>query len=415
MKTLLLKLYHSRPTLVGALLALCVNIPLAQTIRDSSPPTTQSVAGESAVIDAVTPLASQYERGQTFGFTMTLRNNGTVALTGLEVTAVIQDPSGKQVDGRVVSSGIDLSVGQILYTNSGVYFQIPSNAPAGGYSVWVVLSRPSPLKTFDSEYGYFSVVVPTLSLDVQPSGTQTVQPGQALTTYTITVRDQVGNPVGGASVGIQNGVSGGTTSVTTVTPGGTASYNYTVPGNATAGTYTITFGPATKSGYANSGTVSMGVTVSGVESAVLNYITPLASSYEPGQIFGFTMGVSNTGTVALSGLEVDAVVQRPDGQVVSHQVVNSGINLAVGESQVLNSGQFYSIPGDAPSGTYTFYATLRQASPLKNFDAKSNNFTVVVPTLSLDVQPGGTQTVQQGQALPTYTITVRDQAGNPVG
>ena len=113
---------------------------------------------------------------------------------------------------------------------------------------------------------------------------------------------------------------------------------------------------------------------------MLNFITLLAGSYQPGQKFGFTMGLSNTGTVALSGLEVTAVVQRPDGQVVSNQAAVSGIGLAVGGSIVLNATQVYTIPADGPSGTYTFYVTLRRPSPLKNSDRYTK---VSVPKFAL--------------------------------
>jgi hypothetical protein len=66
---------------VGLFLVLSLNVALAQTARSGGGATSQSVASECAVIDALAPLASPYQRGQIFGFTMTLRNNGTAIVT----------------------------------------------------------------------------------------------------------------------------------------------------------------------------------------------------------------------------------------------------------------------------------------------------------------------------------------------
>ena len=113
----------------------------------------------------------------------------------------------------------------------------------------------------------------SLTLDVQPSATQTANPNQLLS-YRITVRDPNGNGISGATVPVANPLTSNT-SVTTGS-GGTFNYSFTVPSGASSGNFTLTFGGASKSGYLTSALVQRTVTVNGPQPTLTLAVTPTA-------------------------------------------------------------------------------------------------------------------------------------------
>jgi uncharacterized protein (TIGR03437 family) len=140
----------------------------------------------------------------------------------------------------------------------------------------------------------------TLSVSVQPNSPQTVTIGQTLT-WTATVQDSSSlAPVSGANLPIID-LLGAVQNFTT-NASGQVSFVYTVPASVTPGFSAITFGPATKTGFTQSGNVGVSVTVNGL----LNLsVTPSGSqTVIPGQSANFTITVTDSNGAGVSGATI---------------------------------------------------------------------------------------------------------------
>ena len=144
----------------------------------------------------------------------------------------------------------------------------------------------------------------TLSLSVSPSGPLNREPGQTASyTATVTSGD---SPVSGALVQVNDPLCGFSGFMPSTNGSGQASYSCTVPGGTSSGNHTITFGPATKSGFSQSGTQNRTVSVS--QAALSLSVTPSGTlSREPGQTASYTATVTS-GDSPVSG----ALVQVND-------------------------------------------------------------------------------------------------------
>ena len=122
-------------------------------------------------------------------------------------------------------------------------------------------------------------------------------------TFTMTVRDPSGAAVSGVNVAIQDGVQGGVLQNVTTNASGQAAYGYSIPTQVSPGTYAMTFGPATKSGYNQSGTTTRQVTVNG--SALTLDVQPSATqTVTPNQTVNYTLTVKDAGGNGISGAAV---------------------------------------------------------------------------------------------------------------
>jgi hypothetical protein len=246
---------------------------------------------------------------------------------------------------------------------------------------------------------YVSVPSPQLSIDVQPSSSQSFNQGQTMT-FTITIREPSGNPVSGANVAIQDGVQGGILQNVTTNPSGQATYGYSIPTLVSPGTYTMTFGPATKSGYNQSGTTSRQVTVNAPPSTLMLNVTPSWSqTANPGQSVSYSITVTDSSGNGVSGVTVP---------VANPLTSNTSLSTAAGGT----ASYSFTVPSAAASGNYT--VSFGNASKSGYTSSGIVQRTVTVngpqPTLTLDVTPTALQSVSAG-ATVNYTVTVKDGTG----
>lgn len=94
------------------------------------------------------------------------------------------------------------------------------------------------------------VAQPTLTLTVEPTGTQSLSPG-ASKTYQMTLRDATGTPVGNATIVGKDDLIGGNYASSATDQQGMATYTARASAGAAPGNYTLTF-KAQKSGYSSS-------------------------------------------------------------------------------------------------------------------------------------------------------------------
>ncbi len=125
----------------------------------------------------------------------------------------------------------------------------------------------------------FTVIEPALSItSLTPTTTQIRDWGESVT-YTITVKDEAGNPINGASVSGNDNLMLQSFSRST-NSNGIATYTTTVPNGKVNGTYSITF-TASKSGYTSSSTLTRYVEVDHTPAPIANFIGNPTSGNSP--------------------------------------------------------------------------------------------------------------------------------------
>lgn len=145
---------------------------------------------------------------------------------------------------------------------------IPSSlidtANAGRHSVQIEIDQDGngtvDISSSTKNYEVLSDLSNGLALVVTPTGNQTATVYGQQFSYTLTVKEDNGNPVSGAAVGVSDKLQGVEKQKTTDAQG-EASYTTIVPSGAVNGTYNIVFGPAKKSGYSDSSSVNRNVVV----------------------------------------------------------------------------------------------------------------------------------------------------------
>jgi len=238
-----------------------------------------------------------------------------------------------------------------------------------------------------------------LSVDVQPSGSQTLNHGQTMA-FTITVRDPNGHLISGANVAIVDGVQGGVLQNVTTNASGQATYGYSIPTLVPPNTYTMTFGPATKAGYNQSGTTQRQVTVNAPPSSLSLEVQPSGTqTVNPGQAVNYSITVRDS---AGNGVNAAAV------PVANPLIGNTSVTTGAGGTVSYN----FTVPTGASPGNHTL--SFGNASKSGYISSGIVQRTVAVsgpqPLLTLEVQPTATQIVSAG-ATVDYTVTVKDNNG----
>ncbi|MCC6363105.1 MAG: hypothetical protein IT165_06240 [Bryobacterales bacterium] len=245
---------------------------------------------------------------------------------------------------------------------------------------------------------------PSLNIEVSPSSAQTYNLGDTLT-FTITVRDSNSNPVAGANVAIQDGLQGGALQNFATNGSGMVAYSYVIPTNlASPGTYTLTFGPATKSGYTQSGTVTRQVTVNSNSNQLSLDVQPSTTqTATPGSIVTYSITVRDSSNNGISGATVP--VTNPLAGNATLTTVSGG-----------TASYSFTVPSGTSSGQHTI--SFGTAHKTGYVDSAIVQRTVAVngpqPFLTLDVTPAAIQSVNAGQTV-NYSLSVRDGNGAGVG
>lgn len=231
-----------------------------------------------------------------------------------------------------------------------------------------------------------------LSIDVSPSGNQKKQVGETLT-YTITVKDQNGNPVSYAKVIINDGILGSQQQCTTNSIGVAT---YTV--NCTKiGTFNNTL-QASKSGYTTSQVTSIQVIISQQKGLSIDVSPSGNQNKSVGETINYTITVKEN-----NGNPVNqANVLLKDG-LSGSQLQNSTDNKGnTTYSFKCSKDGIFNNTFQASKSGYTSSQVLRSQVTISQ-----------KTTLSIDVFPSGNQNRNVGENID-YTITVKDNYGNPV-
>jgi phosphodiesterase/alkaline phosphatase D-like protein len=196
----------------------------------------------------------------------------------------------------------------------------------------------------------------TLFVSVSPSTVQTIDWNQNAS-FTITVRDQNGNPVSGASLRGNDGMLGADFYFASVTDGnGQYTYQSTVPIGKANALYPFSF-YAQKSGYTSSSSITEQTQVNhqstgvGIVSA---FISP--ATIAPGNLF---LIISTLNASQTQGVLVGASIV-PAGQSSGYisDPGNDGFSILPGGNDSVS--RYFSVPGTIPAGNYDVVYTIWQ-------------------------------------------------------
>jgi len=362
---------------------------------------TSSLAQRTVIVNGTQPLLTlsvspstlqTVSAGQTVNYTLTVLDGTGAAVSGASVT--VTNPF------TATNSTVTTTGGTASYS-----LTVPSGQGAANYTVFFTGASKSGYTTSSGTQAFITVQPaqgPTLSLSVQPSSAQTFNQGDTMN-FTITVRDQNNGAVSGANVAIQDGLELGSLQNVTTNGSGQATYGYSIPTQVAPGNYTMTFGPATKSGYTQSGSTSVAVTVNAPATVLNVSVTPSGSqTLNPGQSVNYSITVTDGSGNGVSGATVP--VANPLGTNTS---VTTGSGGTASYSITVSSSQ--------ASGSYT--VSFGGASKNGYLTSSLVQRTVIVngtqPLLTLSVSPSTLQTVSAGQTV-NYTLTVQDGNGAAV-
>jgi len=182
------------------------------------------------------------------GCSVTLNpSSGSVPVSGGTGSIAVSAVSGCPWEASTTASWISLNGTQGSGTGS-VGWSVGSNS--GGTRTGTVIVSGATYTLTQGSPG-------SLSLDVSSVSVQVGSTAQ----FSVTVRDQSGTPVSGATVPVVDGYQLLNPSVTTGSDG-RAIYSVTIPASATPGFYSMRFGPAQKAGLQPSTEVTVTLTVS---------------------------------------------------------------------------------------------------------------------------------------------------------
>jgi hypothetical protein len=214
---------------------------LTVTVADSSSPQQTASKVLSLTVAAATPTTGLRIAGQV--------TSGSTGLDGVTVAI-----SGQQNSITTTSGG-----GTYSFTGlpSGNYTATPSRTGCSFTPTSYTYAPLSADRTTENFTASCSTATQQLTLDVSPTGSQTAVPGQVVS-FSLAVTSG-GAPESAATIPLTDNLTNTNKSIVSANDG-SASY---VTSASKPGSYTVTFGPATKQGYSNSGSLSRTVVVSG--------------------------------------------------------------------------------------------------------------------------------------------------------
>ena len=340
----------------------------------------------SLTLDVQPTTVPAIQRGQTVTFTSTVLDDHSQPISG----AIIRVTS--DLCGAFQTIMTDLN-GRASYDCT-----IPNDAAGGTHPFsFGPATKPGYTDSFTISRQIF-VVASTLSLDVQPSTVPQVSPGDNVT-FTLTVRDDKNNPVNGAGVPISDALCNRSPTLTTNSLG-QASYTCTVPTVLIGSAFTISFGPATKTGYTASGSVSRQVFVKPLTLS-LDVQPSIVPQVSPGDNVTFTITVRDDKSNPVNG----ASVPINDGLCSRFPTVTTN---SLGQA-----GYTCTVPTGLIGSTFTLSFGPATKTGYTASGSVSRQVFVKPLTLSLDVQPAFVPQVSPGDSV-AFTITVRDDKSNPV-
>ena len=190
--------------------------------------------------------ATTAEPGDTLSFTIYYKNTGNMDATNVTITDVV-DANLEYVipqDGGTYDGGTDTitwNIGPVAVNASGtVHFTADIVSPLDDgtiiYNTGTIDSdETEPEDTNTTETEVTSELIPTL--DLTPESATNILPGDSSHEFTVTVKDQGGNPMTGQNVSLST--TFGTLSDAEVTTGGDGTATFTIS-STTQGTATIT-------------------------------------------------------------------------------------------------------------------------------------------------------------------------------
>ncbi len=381
------------------------------------------VAGTPALTTAKTLTANAdgdssttVTEGDVLTYTVTVTNSGNVPLTGVVVTDNKITPTGGTTPCATVAIGgtctlvgtytvtaADVTAGSISNTGTGDSNETP---PDDDVLVTPVAGTPA------------LTTAKTLTANADGDSSTTVTEGDVLT-YTVTVTNSGNVPLTGVVV-TDNKITptGGTTPCATVAIGGTCTL---------VGTYTVTAADVTAGSISNTGTGDSNETPPDNDVLITPVVgTPALSTSKAltsnadgdgsttvteGDVLTYTVTVTNTGNVPLTGVVVTDNKITPTGGTTPCATV------AIGGTCTL-------------VGTYTVTAADITAGSISNTGTGDSNETppdddvldtpvVGTPELSTtkaltsNADGDGSTTVTEGDVL-TYTVTVTNTGNVPL-
>jgi uncharacterized repeat protein (TIGR01451 family) len=393
--------------------------------------------------------------GVTYTYTITVRNQGTLAATGVTLTdswpsAFIQGAitasqgSCNSSGGNFTCSIGNLAVGASVTVT--VNYTVPSTAPAGTQTNTASVSSTTPdSNTSNNSASDINTVVLNANLSLtKTDGVSTMRAGDGITrTYTMTVNNAGPSQATGVTLtdswpsGFSQGTitasqgtctSGGnfTCSLGNLAAGGSAtvSVSYTVPGTTPSGTQTNTASVSSatpdsdtsNNSASDTNTVTIGADLSVTKTD--GVATVVAGD---GVTRTYTITVQNAGpaqatAVSLTDSWPGAFVRGATTTSQGSCTSGSGSftcslgDLAVGASATVTAS--YTVPATAPAGTQTNTAsvtsTTTDSDTTNNTASDTNTVTTAATDLSV-TKTDGVATVVAGDGVTrTYTITVQN-------
>ncbi|MFC2131732.1 hypothetical protein ACFLSQ_09880 [Bacteroidota bacterium] len=331
----------------------------------------------------VSPTGSQSRKvGETSTYNITVKDQNGNPVN--RATVVIEDRVLEKTKQKI-TNGYGIATYTVNCDKVGT-FNNTFQAMQTGYNSSLQVNR---------ELSIISVPIKlSLSIEVSPSGSQSKKVGETLT-YNITVKDEKGNPVDGATVVIEDRVLGKTKQKISDSQG---IASYTVSCNK-VGSFNNTF-QAMQSGYNSSLQISKQLTITAPQSNLSIEVSPSGSqSKKVGETLTYNITVKDQNGNPVNG----ATIAIGDGVLGSTQ-----------QRTTNSSGMIsYTVSCNKAGTFYNTFQALKTGSNSSSQISRQLTITAPQSNLSIEVSPTGSQSRKVGESL-TYDITVKDQNGFPI-
>ncbi|HXL07743.1 MAG TPA: Ig-like domain-containing protein, partial [Gemmatimonadales bacterium] len=330
----------------------------------------------------------------------------TAGLGASTITVTVRDANGNPVSGATVTLAATPTTGNTLTQPAGT-------TNGSGQITGSLSSTAAGAKTVTATVNGTVTVAQTATVTVNPAGasasqslvaaspgTITASTGSSTSTITVTVKDENGNPVSGATVTL---AAAPTTGITLTQPAGTTNASGQITGalsSTAAGAKTVT------------ATVNGSVTVT--QTATVTVSAAAAASIAPHAGNGQTAPAGTAVLVPPSVIVTDAFGNPASGVSVTF-APGPASGSVTGATQTTDASGIATVGGwtlstTAGSNTLTASSGALSGSPV-TFTATGT----AGPAAQIAVNGGNNQTATVGNAVPIApSVIVRDQFGNPV-